>query len=193
MTQLARIREKLDLIGEKYLPKATLDKLIAKFAPSYTVAQLCDTKMITPLKRWVWYINNINRTMEDPYRIASIYFGDELYMFGGLGVYQMYGYSTQLIEWYTVYNTQISWERIIGKTRYIFRKQRESFFYGMTTAASGDITYAVMSRERALIQMMREGKIFRTFPARVDKDTLINMAEQYAPKSILTMIQKLCI
>lgn len=29
-------------------------------------------------------------------------------MFGGLGVYQMYGYSTQLIEWYTVYNTQIS-------------------------------------------------------------------------------------
>lgn len=63
----------------------------------------------------------------------------------------------------------------------------------MTTAVSGDITYCVMSRERALIQMMREGKIFRTFPPRVDKETLIKMAEQYAPKSILTMIQNLCI
>ncbi len=75
-------------------------------------------------------------------------------MFGGLGVYQMYGYSTQLIEWHTVYNTQISGERIIGKTKYIFRKQRESFFYGVTTAESGNITYRVMSRERALIQML---------------------------------------
>jgi hypothetical protein len=51
MTQLSRIREKLDLIGEKYLVKATLDRLIEKFAPSYTISQLCDTGMISPLKR----------------------------------------------------------------------------------------------------------------------------------------------
>ncbi len=51
MTQLSRIREKLDLIGEKYLVKDTLDKLIEKFAPSYTISQLCDTGMISPLKR----------------------------------------------------------------------------------------------------------------------------------------------
>ena len=192
MTQLSRIREKLDLIWEKYLVKATLDRLIEKFAPSYTISQLCDTGMISPLKRWVRYINNINREIEDPYRIANLYFWLETYMFGGLGVYQMYGYSTQLIEWHTVYNTQISWERIIGKTKFIFRKQRESFFYGVTTAESGDITYRVMSRERALIQMLWEWKTFRTLPRGIDRDTLIEMAEKYTSKATLAIIKNLC-
>ncbi len=193
MTQLSRIREKLDLIGEKYLVKETLDRLIEKFAPSYTISQLCDTSMISPLKRWVRYINNINRDIEDPYRIADLYFWLEPYMFGGLGVYQMYGYSTQLIEWYTVYNTQISGERIIGKTKYIFRKERPSFFYGVTAAESSNITYRVMSRERAMIEMLREGKTFRTLPRGIDRDTLMDMAQKYAPKATIAIIKNLCL
>lgn len=192
MTQLARIREKLDLIGEKYLWRGLIEKLISKFAPSYTISQLCDTGIISPLKRWSWYINNINRTIEDPYQIADFYFEKETYMFGGLGVYQMYGYSTQLVDWHTVYNTQISAERIIGKTRFIFRKQRESFFYGITTAESNGVRYNIMSRERACIQMISEWKTFRTLPRGVDRDKLIDMAEKYTSKSTQALIKKLC-
>ena len=113
-------------------------------------------------------------------------------MFGGLGVYNMYGYSTQLIEWYTVYNTQISGSRIIGKTKYIFQKERPSFFYGITTAVSNQITYKVMSRERAFIQMLREGKTFRTLPQGIERNTLKEMAERYATKSITETIRNLC-
>jgi hypothetical protein len=51
MTQLSRIREKLDIIGEKYLDTTILQKLLVKFAPSYNISQLCDTGMITPIKR----------------------------------------------------------------------------------------------------------------------------------------------
>ena len=193
MTQLARIREKLDLIGEKYLTKEVVDILRGKFAPSYTISQLCDTGMVSPLKRWVAYINNINRDIEDPYRIADIYFWSSLYAFGWLGVYQMYGYSTQLIEWYTVYNTQIAWERIIGKTKYIFRKQREGFFtYGCTTAQSGNTAYRVISKERAIIQMIGEWKIFKELPQNIDKKLLLEMAKNFTSKTLYSTIKTLC-
>jgi hypothetical protein len=51
MTQLSKIREKLDIIGEKYLDTNVLEKLLAKFAPSYSISQICDTGMISPIKR----------------------------------------------------------------------------------------------------------------------------------------------
>ena len=86
----------------------------------------------------------------------NLYFEGALYAFGGLGVYASYGYSTQVIEWYTVYNTQVSGERIIGQVKFIFIKQRESFFYGITTSENKLGSYRILSRERALIQMTRE-------------------------------------
>lgn len=108
-------------------------------------------------------------------------------------MYQMYGYSTQLIEWYTVYNTQVSGDRIIGKTKYIFYKERPSFFYGKTTNKSGNTPYYVMSRERSFIQMLREGKTFKTLPQGIDKNILIDLAKQYASKSIISVVNNLCL
>ncbi|MDP2103449.1 MAG: hypothetical protein Q8K26_00840 [Candidatus Gracilibacteria bacterium] len=192
MTQLSKIREKLDIIGEKYLDTSVLEKLLAKFAPSYSISQICDTGMISPIKRGKFYINNVNRDIENPYKIADMYFEGVGYMFGGLGVYNVYGYSTQLVEWHTVYNTKISGERIIGRTKFIFKKQRNGFFYGETEQKSGRYIYKIMSRERAFIQMLQEGKVWKKLPENIDVKKLLSLAEAYSTKNIYNSIKKIC-
>lgn len=49
--QIKKIREKLDAYREVFIPRETLEKLLIKFAPSYTVTDLCRKKVIAPLKR----------------------------------------------------------------------------------------------------------------------------------------------
>jgi hypothetical protein len=51
INQIQKIREKLDLYGEIFVPRAVLDKLISKFAPNYSVTDLCRKKVISPLRR----------------------------------------------------------------------------------------------------------------------------------------------
>jgi hypothetical protein len=164
-----------------------------KFAPSYNISQLCDTGMITPIKRWKSYINNVNRDIENPYKIADMYFEWGKYMFGGLGIYNMYGYSTQLIEWHTVYNTKVTGERIIGKTKFIFRKQRENFFYWEITQKSGEYIYQTMSPERAFIKMIQEWKIWKKIPENIDKNKLLQLSEKYSTKTLYNSVKKICL
>ena len=134
INQIKIIREKLDLYRKLFIEREVLEKLLDKFAPSYTITDLCRKKVISPLKRGGdTYINNLSREIQDPYQTIALYFQNDIYAFGGLGVYASYGYSTQVIEWHTVYNTRFSGDRIIGNVKYIFIKQRESFFYGITT------------------------------------------------------------
>ena len=51
INQIKKIREKLDLYREVFVPREVLEKLITKFAPSYTISDLCRKKVISPLKR----------------------------------------------------------------------------------------------------------------------------------------------
>lgn len=193
INQIQKIREKLDLYGKIFVPREVLDKLIVKFAPSYSISDLCRKKVTSPLKRWGdIYLNNLSRDIQDPYQTARLYFDGDTYAFGGLGIYASYGYSTQVVEWYTVYNTRVSGERIIGSAKFICIKQRESFFYGITTGSNTFWEYQMFSRERALIQMIREWKIWRVIPENINRKKLINLAKQYASKKIYNTISLLC-
>ena len=193
INQIKKIREKLDLYREVFVPREVLEKLITKFAPSYTISDLCRKKVISPLKRWGdIYINNLSRDIQDPYQTAKLYFTDELYAFGGLGVYASYGYSTQVIEWYTVYNTRISGERIIGNSKFIFHKQRESFFYGITMGKNKFWSYQMLSRERAFIQMFREWKTWKSIPKDIDTKKLLELAKKHTSVLLYKKIQSLC-
>ncbi len=51
INQIQKIREKLDLYGKIFVPREVLDKLIVKFAPSYSISDLCRKKVTSPLKR----------------------------------------------------------------------------------------------------------------------------------------------
>ena len=75
-----------------------------------------------------------------------------------MSVYNMYEYSTQMAQRHTVYNTKIYGKKIIGNHRYIFKKKRSSFFWGRQLRKKQGITYYVMTKERALIEMVLENK-----------------------------------
>jgi hypothetical protein len=115
------------------------------------------------------------------------------YCFWWLWAYNTYWFSTQVIEWYTVYNTKISWNRIIWKTKFIFKKQKPSFFYWIINKKSLDYEYKIFSVERAFIQLLKEGKIFKELPKNIDKEKILKLAKKYAPKTIFSKIEKLCI
>jgi hypothetical protein len=191
--QIQKVREKLDIYWKKIINKNLLEKILQKFAPSYSITDISRKKLISPLKRGKYYINNISRELENPFIIADKYFEWEKYMFWWLWVYNMYWFSTQLIEWYTIYNTKISGDRTIWKTKFIFVKERDSFFYWNIINKNWTDRYQIMSKERAFIQMIKEKRIIKSVPADIDKQKLLIMAKRYSSKTIFSKIEKLCL
>lgn len=190
--QISIIRDKLRIYDEKFIEKEKIDKLLSKFAPSYKIKDITSLWLISPLKRWKIYINNLSNKIEDPFVVADLYFQWKDYAFGWLWVYNMYWFSTQVVEWYTVYNKLISWDRIIWKTKFIFKKQKPNFFYWIINKKSWDNSYLVFSQERAYIQLLKEWKNFSELPKNIDKEKLLQMTQKYAPKTIISKIEKLC-
>jgi len=191
--KLAILREKLRIYNKKYIKKSFLDKLLDKFAPNYKVKDLTKYWLISVLKRWKYYINNLSQKLENPYKIIDLYFDGDKYMFWWLWVYNMYWFSTQVVDKLTVYNTIFSWEKKIWNYKFIFKKERPNFFYWIITKKSWNIKYKVMSPERAFIQMLKEWKEFNQIPYWVDKNKLLKLAKKNASKTILSKIEKLCI
>ena len=192
INQIAKIREKLDIYSKPYIEVSMIQKILDKFAPSYSIKDLCNKWLLTPIKRGAWYLNNRSREVANPFVIGGLYMWESLYTFGGMCVYNRYSLSEQIATRYTIYNTLISWEREIAWVRYIFIRQRESFFYGIKSESLGEYIYSIMTIERAVIEMMREDKVFRSLPFGVSPLSLIKLAEQYASQKIQNTIKELC-
>ncbi len=190
---IARVREKLDLYGKPYIDAVFLQKILDKFAPNYSIKQLCNLNLVRPIKRSTWYVNTKTREFINPFVIGGLYMGEEMYAFGGMAVYNRYSLSEQIAENYTIYNTKLSGTREIAGIRFYFVRQRESFFYGIKTEKLGAYSYEIMTPERACIQMLREGKTFRNIPKSVQQTKLVHLAEKYASKNLQSQIQQLCI
>lgn len=190
---IALIREKLTLYRKPYIDAVYLQKILDKFAPNYTIKQLCNQDIIRPIKRGKCYLNRKSREFINPFVVGGLYMGDEIYVFGGMSVYNRYSLSEQIAEIYTIYNTKISWEKEIAGIHYDFIRQRESFFYGIQREKVDEYEYSIMSPERAYIQMIREGKIFLSIPKNIQKKALIQLSEENASKSLQSLIKKSCI
>ncbi|MDD4151839.1 MAG: hypothetical protein PHR68_04455 [Candidatus Gracilibacteria bacterium] len=193
INKIAKIREKLDLYGKPYITEELLQKLLDKFAPNYSITNLSNLGLITPIKRGKVYINNKYNAFVNSFVVGDLYMGDDLYIFGGLGVYNRYSLTEQVAEWQTIYNTKISGKKIIGNSKFIFVRQRENFFYGGKKEKFEEYSYNIMTIERAFIQMIKEGKDFSNLPYGINKDKLLKFALKYAPKTIISKIEKLCI
>lgn len=191
--QISIIRDKLRIYDEKIIEKEKIDVLLSKFAPSYKIKDITSLWLISPLKRGKSYINNLSNKIEDPFIIADKYFQWKDYCFWWLGVYNMYWFSTQVVEWYTVYNTMVSGDRIIWKTKFIFKKQKPQFFYGVIEKKSWDYKYLAFSSERAFIQLLKEWKTVNEIPKNIDTKLLLDLAKKYAPKKIFSKINQLCL
>lgn len=187
---IAVVRDKLDLYRRPYIGVDYLKKILDKFAPNYTIKQLCNLDIVRPIKRGRWYLNRKSREFINPFVVGGLYMGDDLYTFGGMSVYNRYSLSEQIAEVYTIYNTKISWAREIAGIRYDFIRQRESFFYGMHSEKVDEYEYTIMCPERAYIQMIREGKIFAHTPKNIQKEVLVKLAEENTSKSLQSLIKK---
>ncbi len=190
---IALVREKLDLYRKPYIDAVYLQKILNKFAPNYTIKQLCNLDIVRPIKRGKWYLNRKSREFINPFVVGGLYMGDELYVFGGMSVYNRYSLSEQIAEIYTIYNTKISDRKEIAGISYDFIRQRESFFYGIQREKADEYEYAIMSPERAYIQMIREGKTFPHVPKNIQKEALIQLSEKNTSKPLQSLIRKSCI
>lgn len=190
INKIAKIRDKLDIYSKLYISLEILQKLLDKFAPNYTINQLCSLWLLTPIKKGKWYLNNKSKEIVNPFVVWDLYFWDEIYMFWWMMVYNKYWISEQIAEWYTIYNTKISWKKIIWNSKFIFVKQRESFFYWIKTEKIWEYSYKIMTPERAFIQALKEDKKFDKLPYKVDLKKLEKLAKKYASKTINDKIKK---
>lgn len=193
INKIAKIREKLDLYSKPYITEDLLQKLLDKFAPNYSITNLCNLWIITPIKRGKIYINNKYNAFVNPFVVGDLYMWDDIYMFGWLWVYNRYSLTEQVAEWQTIYNTKISWKKVIWNSKFIFVRQREKFFYWWKKEKFEEYSYEIMTIERAFIQMLKEWKEFSKLAYWIDKDKLIKLAKKHASKTVISKIEKLCI
>lgn len=189
---IEKIRKKLYAYGRAYIDAELLEKILLKFAPNYTISQLCSKWLITPIKRGKWYLNNESKVYIDPYIVGALYMGENLYMFGWLAVYNLYTLSTQVADWQTIYNTKISGQKKIGNIKLLFVRQRENFFYGIEEKKKDGHTYKIMSSERALIELVKEKKTFASVPYGISPEKLKKLTKNHASHTIYTIIEKIC-
>ena len=149
--------------------------------------------LIVPIKRWKIYINIFSKEISYPFVVADLYMWDDLYVIWWLGVYNYYGFTEQVASKYTIYNTKISWEKIVWGIAFIFVKQRESFFYGLKKWMFEWKKYYIISKERAFIQMLKEWKTFDILPTWINKEKLFKMAKKYTSETLVKKIGELCI
>lgn len=193
INKIAKIREKLDLYWKPYIEEELLQKLLDKFAPNYSITNLSNLWLITPIKRGKIYINNKYNAFVNPFVVGDLYMWDDVYIFGWLWVYNRYSLTEQVADWQTIYNTKISWKKIIWNSKFIFVRQRENFFYWWKKEKFEEYSYEIMTIERAFIQMIKEWKEFNQLPYWINKDKLLKLSLKYASKTIISKIEKLCI
>lgn len=156
INQYKKIEEKLRIYAKPFIDISLLQKIIDKFAPNYKIFQLSSRGLISPIKQGELYLNKTYRQYISRYAILWKYMTWKTYMIGGIYLYNQYGFSTQLANRITVYNTIYDGKREIAWAKFIFKKMRPSFFRGKQKKQSQGIYYYVMSPERALIQLLKE-------------------------------------
>lgn len=192
------LKEKLNYYGKSIIDKTTLLEIIKRRTPTYTIAEACKRGIVSPLKKWSYYFvqrsgNNYGVFAKSlPYEIGAYYCEWISYAFGGLGIYNTYGFTTQLAERYTIYNTRYVGTKKIGKFKYIFKKVRESFFWWIEE--SKDYWAKVLSPERALIQLIKEDwskEFLRQKPYWIKINILLELASKYTSKNLLSKVKLL--
>jgi len=187
-TKSSLLRDKLKWYNKPFIEKSILEQTIKKFAPGYTIADLCNRKLITPIKKDTVYVNLLYDRYINPYVVGALYFGEKPYVFGWLDIYNRYHFTTQVPERRVIYNTEILGKKVIAWCKFIFKKVRPSFFYGIKKQKIDGYTINIMSAERALIELFKteaSPEFVHKLPDNVNANTLIKLATSNVPKDIL--------
>ncbi len=189
--QIKLIEEKLSIYNKPFIDAGFLQKILDKFAPQYKPYHLSAKWLISVIKNWELYKNNLYSWYVSRYTIIALYMKWSEYMIWWLFAYNQYGFTTQLPNRRTVYNTVYSGQRKIAWAQIIFRRVRPSFFRGKTRRQSQDVYYYLMSRERSLIQLLIETKwnpefrddiMYQINQGSIDKAKLLSLTHTYLNK-----------
>lgn len=200
--QIKTVRDKLRIYEKPFINSNFLKEILKKFAPSYTISQLCSRKILFPIKKGEIYFNTeCDRKMIllGTTILAQYFQNDPYYAVGWIDLYNQYGYTTQIANKITVYNRYVSWEKTIAKISFIFKKERESFFYGIEKHdAQWYGTYNQFSPERSLLQLLKDTKWKPEFAEdiynlirhkNINLEKLQQLALQYNSRSTQILLQ----
>jgi len=153
-----KIKDKLMFVNQLFLDRQVIDKILATVWTTYKPSHLVQKWLLSVVKRWKVYVNTSYPKKPRAESIMWIYFKWTDYMFWGVNLYNQYGFTTQQAQWIEVYNTRTSGKRKIAGHRFIFKRKWKWFFRWRERKDSQGIKYYVMTRERALIQLLVDKK-----------------------------------
>lgn len=188
------LKDKLIYYKKPIIGKVVLQSIIDAWVPWYTIAEMAKRGLIAVLKKWSYYFNLESRDHSNPYVIGALYCEWSLYAFGGIDMYNQYGFTTQLPERYTIYNTTYNGTKQIGNYKYIFKQVRKSFFWDIETKKIDQNDISFLSPERALIQLVKEwwsNEFLTSKPKTINSSKLLELATKHVSKPILSNIKAL--
>ena len=152
------IKQKFSIINTPVFTNKMLVSLLAKLPEQYTLYDLTRKGVLAVIKKDEAYLNLCYKERFTPRILGASYCKDTPYMFGGMAVYNRYGFTTQLANQYLIYSSVYYGERRIYTVDFQFKKVDTALLYGMVPHVDRGITYQMMSKERAFIEFCRENK-----------------------------------
>ena len=191
---MSDIKQRFALIDKLIFSKDELIWLLKKMPEQYSIYDLTRKWIIAVIKKDNTYLNLSYVWWYTPWVVGDAYCQSAKYMFWWLAVYNLYGFTTQLAQAYTIYNNEFSGEKNICSMDIFLKKVKPDFLYGMMTKRNKGISYQVMSPERAFIEYCRENpeKIYdlRVIYSDLDPKKVANMVNKYPYQTTKDFIQR---
>lgn len=196
--QYQLIKEKLQEYNKPFIDKFLVEKLLDKFAPRYQIKMLTWRWLLWVIIKWKLYLNLCYRWYVSDYAILGKYMEWKLYMIWWQFIYNQYGFTTQLSDRITVYNTDYRWYKKIWKSYFVFKRARPSFFRWKEKKQSQNIKYYRMTKERALVQLIIEKKwklefkndIYYKYKNTINDKAFYSMAKHHLNKNKYVLVDE---
>jgi len=186
------IKEKIIATHSLILSQAYLKKILEVSWKKYDIDTLIRFGYISVIKKWESYYNLLIRDFKNPYVLWDAYMGDNIYMFWWLDRYNKEGFSTQISNIFTIYNTQYSRKIHIVWVSFVFKKVKEEFLYGIKTHK--EVSY--MDKERLFLEYVRdyinyEDSFFIPHLETLNTQKLKKYTKKYPVKKVIWKINSL--
>lgn len=190
------LKKKIQLLDKQIFSKLDLEKFLKKIPENYSIYDLTlNGGVLKVIKRDAYYLNTLYPKIINPFVIGATYCDYKNYMFGGMAMYNRYGFTTQVANKYTIYTTEYYWTKKILDTFYNFKKVKNEVIYGYKEKMIDGVFVRMMTPERAFIEFCRENKtridtLKEIYKTKIDKQLFEKVLKKYPYQNIRQFIQK---
>jgi len=190
------IDSKIRLLNKQIFTKQYLEDFLKKIPQNYSIYDLTKNGgVLKVIKRDTYYLNVLYPKIVNPFVMGATYCDYQNYMFGGLALYNRYGFTDQVANKYMMYSTTMYGTKKIIDTRYDFKKVKKELIYGYKEKMIDGIYVRMMTPERAFIEFCRENTsristLRGIYANKIDKQRLQDTLKKYPYQNIRNFIQK---